>query len=153
MLINSRLASGPVDLTWTTDLVSEPNATGNVISACSSYGLSPDLSLKPDIGAPGGSIRSTVPLEQGSYASISGTSMASPHVAGAAALLLEARPGTAAEDGAHAAPELRLAAASGGATPASASSTTSHRQGAGMLQIADAVARHRPRRARQAVAR
>lgn len=32
--------------------------------------LSPDLALKPDIGAPGGLIRSTYPLELGGYATI-----------------------------------------------------------------------------------
>jgi subtilisin family serine protease len=51
-----------------------------------------------DIAAPGVCILSTYPLEQGSYGTISGTSMASPHAAGALALLAsESNPNAAAD--------------------------------------------------------
>lgn len=51
-----------------------------------------------DIAAPGVCILSTYPLEKGSYASISGTSMASPHAAGGLALLASVNnPGNAAD--------------------------------------------------------
>ncbi|WP_279426289.1 S8 family peptidase [Anaeromyxobacter terrae] len=137
-IINSRLAAGSVDLTWTADLGSFPNSTGNLISDFSSYGLSPDLALKPDLGAPGGYIYSTYPLELGGYASLSGTSMSSPHVAGAVALLLEARPSTPSQAVRTilqntAEPKLWWG------NPALGFLETVGRQGAGMLRIDRAI--------------
>ncbi len=51
--------------------------------------------LKPDISAPGSGIRSSLPGT--GYGSLSGTSMAGPHVAGLVGLLLSSRPDMAGD--------------------------------------------------------
>lgn len=137
-LINSRLASGTVDMTWTEGFGTFINPTGGLISSFSSYGLSPDLALKPDIGAPGGLILSTYPLENGGYATISGTSMASPHVAGAAALLLQARPNTPAQ-AVRGILQNSADPKNWWGNPGLGFLDNVHRQGAGMLDIDDAI--------------
>ena len=88
--------------------------------------------------APGGGILSTYPLELGGTAVLSGTSMSSPHVAGAVALILEAKPGINAGQ--------MMERLQNVADPKSWSGNAalglldhSFRQGAGMLDIVGAV--------------
>lgn len=136
--IHALAGEGETTLTWGTQTVSAPNAGGGLISSFSSFGLAADLTLKPDIGAPGGNIFSTIPLEQGGYGQNSGTSMSAPHVAGAVALLRQAHPNMPAG-----AVRARL---QNSAKPTLWSGNPGlgflepvNRQGAGLLDIEDAI--------------
>lgn len=64
--------------------VDSSNQAGPFMNDYSSWGATPDLKLKPEITSHGGEITSTV---SGGYAEMSGTSMASPNLAGFVALL------------------------------------------------------------------
>jgi len=93
------ITGGNATITFLDTTVDAVNPTAGLVSGFSSWGPSPELLLKPDISAPGGGIRSTVPLSlpnSTGYDVYSGTSMATPHIAGAVALLLDAKPGLAA---------------------------------------------------------
>lgn len=131
------LAGEDVTFTFEEGTTRVPSPTGGLMSAFSSFGTMADTTFKPDLSAPGGQIYSTYPLEIQPYATLSGTSMSAPHVAGAVALMLEAEPDLGVEE-----VKLRLQSTST-QLPLSvnrgAGLEVVHRQGAGMIQVDDAI--------------
>ena len=138
--LSGRIATAMTDtieITWTNEIGTFVNPTAGRASSFTSWGMTPTLNLKPDIAAPGGLIKSTYPMEQGGFATISGTSMAAPHVTGAVALYLEEHGlGVTTE-------ELRTifqnSADPAPPAPGLGGLESVHRQGAGMIDIDDAI--------------
>ncbi|MCZ2258677.1 S8 family serine peptidase [Sporosarcina sp. G11-34] len=82
--------------------VQSTTTAGDEVNNSSSRGPSvPNFDIKPDVSAPGTNIMSTIPMYQADFPEVSyeqaftrktGTSMATPHIAGIAALVKQANP-------------------------------------------------------------
>jgi subtilisin family serine protease len=72
--------------------VAAATKTGEIADFSSAGPTAVSLQLKPDVTAPGVAIASSFPRGQGAWNLLSGTSMAAPHVSGAAALLRQRHP-------------------------------------------------------------
>jgi minor extracellular serine protease Vpr len=112
---------------------------GAQMNSGSSRGPTVDLVIKPDVTAPGTGIIAAVPYEYSAtgYAALSGTSMASPHVAGAAALLRQAHPEWTTQQ-----IKLALMNTATNLNDLTGASFRAIEQGAGFLNVARAVAPH-----------
>ncbi|KAI8339241.1 peptidase S8/S53 domain-containing protein, partial [Chlamydoabsidia padenii] len=77
-------------VTFGTALLPRLVSTGGQVSEFSSVGPTNEIGLKPNVAGIGGYVFSTLPRAVGGYGILSGTSMASPFVAGCVALFLQA---------------------------------------------------------------
>jgi lactocepin len=82
-----KAAGGVGKVTFTGASKTVVNSASGFMSASTSWGVTPNLDLKPELTAPGGQIYST--FNDNKYGLMSGTSMAAPHVSGGAALVLQ----------------------------------------------------------------
>lgn len=85
--LREALAKNPaLKIHFKKELVQSPNENSGCMSSFSSFGTTNDLSFKPEITGIGGKVYSTD--NNGKYVMMNGTSMASPYVAGATALVM-----------------------------------------------------------------
>ena len=125
-------------LTVSNSTYDAPSETGGQPSSFSSWGSTSQLEITPDIMAPGGNIYSS--RDNNSYGLMSGTSMATPHLAGASALMLEYLRTAGIEGDAM---TLAYALIMSTAVPAKGSNgvtASPRKQGAGLVNLASAMA-------------
>jgi subtilisin family serine protease len=122
------------------DGISLENPNKGEISSFSAYGAPHTLDFKPEISAPGGNIYSTISNNE--YEVMSGTSMASPHVAGGAALVLQSLYEKGLKQNQDTVLKAKLALMNTSAVqyqPESSVPYSPRKQGAGLMQIESAL--------------
>ncbi|ELY5748609.1 peptidase S8 [Streptococcus iniae] len=133
--------NGTGRLRFESKLSKASNQRSQQMNHFSSWGLTSDGYLKPDITAPGGDIYST--YNDNHYGSQTGTSMASPYIAGASLLLkqyIEAQhPDVKTEEMSDLVKYLLMSNASIHKDPKTQLTTSPRRQGAGLLNVQAAV--------------
>ena len=97
--IRANVGSGTVNATLLRSATTSLPAAGDLTASFSSRGIRRvDSLLKPDISAPGVSVDSTLALSGIESTELSGTSMATPHMAGTMALLRQLHPDWSVEE-------------------------------------------------------
>lgn len=136
---NVKNGVGTLEVMPADDMVTIPNPAAGTMSDFSSWGVSPNLELLPDVTAPGGQIYST--LNNGKYGMMSGTSMAAPHIAGMGALVLQYLKDTyqLTEAQLHTVAEALIMSTSKPVVEPSGIFYSPRKQGAGSANVYDAV--------------
>ncbi|HFR3186237.1 TPA: S8 family serine peptidase [Streptococcus suis] len=135
------LAANSYKIAFNNETDIRPNPEAGLLSDFSSWGLSADGELKPDLAAPGGAIYAAI--NDNDYANMQGTSMASPHVAGAAVLVkqyLQATYPTKSPQEIEAlVKHLLMSTAKAHVNKESTAYTSPRQQGAGIIDTAAAI--------------
>ncbi|MBS8025246.1 S8 family serine peptidase [Streptococcus suis] len=135
------LAANSYKIAFNNETDIRPNPEAGLLSDFSSWGLSADGELKPDLAAPGGAIYAAI--NDNDYANMQGTSMASPHVAGAAVLvkqyLQETYPTKSPQEIEALVKHLLMSTAKAHVNKDTNAYTSPRQQGAGIIDTAAAI--------------